>query len=198
MSRPVINPGTLIWSGEYWINYLREPRSDSDSGMVGLYHTRYCAAGEENVAFVDVPGEGGFCGVCTNNREVAAFVVETMIRGKGSPFDRDLPVLDARISRRGDVRSRPSWIIQAGGHLIAATWGGIQPPVVAEGWSPTFREGIDFFTLIFFCDEASIRLDGRSAPGRPYLRDIWKKSIGGDRSSCVFALAETMIGAPEL
>jgi len=38
-----------------------------------------------------------------------------------------------------------------------------------------------------------MKLDGRAVEGKPYTRDIWKKSIGGDRSSCVFALAETFI-----
>ena len=197
MSRPTINPGGLIWSGEHWINYLRERGTDSDSGMVSLYHTRYSSAGEGSVAFVDIPGADGFCGVCTDNRVLAEFIIETMIRGKGNPFDRELPMLDAEMTRGGDVRDEPCWIIQTGKHRIVATWSQIQPPVMAEGWAPTFREDLDFFTLLFFCDAASIQLDTRSISGRPYLRDIWKKSVGGDRSSCVFALAETMIGVPQ-
>jgi hypothetical protein len=60
MSRPRINPGNLVWSGEHWINYLREPGAVSDSGMVSLYHTRYSSAGEGNIAFVDIQGDPGF------------------------------------------------------------------------------------------------------------------------------------------
>ena len=56
MRRPVLNPGTLHWSGEHWINYLRLPGSDTNSAMVSLYHTRYCPAGEGNVAFVEASG----------------------------------------------------------------------------------------------------------------------------------------------
>lgn len=197
MSRPVINPGTLIWSGEHWINYLREQDSESDSGMVSLYHTRYSIAGEGSVAFVDIPGDEGICGVCTDNAELAGFITETMIRGKGNPFGRDLPVLEAEIIRGGDVRNEPCWIIQTNEHRIVATWSEIQPPVTAEGFAPVFREDLDFFTLLFFCDAASIQLNGQTVSGNPYLRDIWNKSIGGDRSSCVFALAETMIQVPQ-
>ena len=27
----------------------------------------------------------------------------------------------------------------------------------------------------------------------PYLRDIWRPSIGGDRRSCVFAISESLL-----
>jgi hypothetical protein len=196
MSRPAINPGTLIWSGEHWINYLREPDAESDSGMVSLYHTRYSRAGEGNVAFVDIPGDPGFSGVCTDNRRVTEFVIETMIRGTGNPFDRDLPIFDAEIIRGGDIRHLPSWVIYTGRDKVVATWMVTQAPVIAEGFAPLFGEEVDFFTMLFFVDEATIKLNDQPVTGRPYLRDIWRKSIGGDRSSCVFALAETMIRLP--
>lgn len=193
MSRPPINPGTLVWSGEHWINYLREPDANSDSGVVSLYHTRYSPAGEGNVAFVDIPGDPGFTGVCTDNIKVARFVIDTMIRGKGNPFDRDLPILDAEIKRDGDIREAPSWIIQTDSDRIVATWTVEQPPVIAEGFAGLFSEEVDFFTMLFFVDEATILLNGNRVAGRPYLRQTWRRSIGGDRSSCIFALAETMI-----
>lgn len=197
MPRPTINPGTLIWSGEHWINYLRRPGEDRDSGMVSLYHTRYSVGGEGTVAFVDIPGDSGFGGICTDNREVADFILNTMIRGKRTPSDRELPIVDANITRDGDIRTAPSWVIETARDRIVATWTRIQSPVIAEGWAPTFREDLDFFTLLFFTDGASILLNGRNVDGQPYLRDVWKKSIGGDRSSCVFALAETMIQAAQ-
>jgi hypothetical protein len=48
-----------------------------------------------------------------------------------------------------------------------------------------FRQELDFFTMLFFVDEATITLNGQPVPGRPYLREIWRKSIGGDRNSGV-------------
>ena len=196
MSRPPINPGILVWSGEHWINTLREPGAESDSGKVSLYHTRYSQAGEGNVAFVDIPGDPGCSGVCTDNRQVAQFIIDTMIRGKGNPFDRDLPLVDAEITRDGDIRAAPSWIIQTDHDRIVTTWTVQQPPVIAEGFAGLFSEEVDFFTMLFFVDEAAILLNDNPVAGRPYLRETWRKSIGGDRSSCVFALAETMIKVP--
>lgn len=192
MARPVINPGRLRWSGEHWINYLRQPGTETNSGMVSLYHTRYSAAGEGTAVFVDITEQPGCLGLYTDNREVAAFIQE-MIRGRGNPFDREMPIIDAHISRTGDIRFNPSWVIDNGRCHIIATWTDIQSPVIAEGPAPTFGPDRDFFTLLFFTDNASINCNGQLVKGQPYQRDIWRASIGGERSSCVFALAETMI-----
>ena len=185
--------GTLIWSGEHWINYLRPPGTESDSGMVSLYHADYSSAGEGTVAFVDIAGNTGFTGVCTDSRELAEFIIETMIRGRGNPFDRDLPVLDAEFTRGGDTRSAPSWTIQAGEDRIVATWERIQPPLVGP---PVLNQSI-VFTVLCFTDEGRISLNGEPVIGRPYPREIWRASLGDAHSSCVFALAETMIQPPE-
>ena len=193
MSRPVVNPGRLIWSGEHWINYLRLPGATNNNAMVSLYYTRYSAAGEGSVALVDIAGEGGFCGVCTDAPEVAEFILDNMIRGSGNPFDRELPLYAAEIERGGDIRQAPDWTIRVEGRKIVSTWSSLQPPVIAEGPAPVFSEGRDFFTVLVFSDVATIEMDGRIVPGKPYLREGWKKSIGGDRSSCIFALTETMV-----
>lgn len=195
MSRPVVNPGRLFWSGEHWINYLRIPGQESDSGMVSLYHTRYSTAGEGAVAFVRIPG---LCpeGLYTDNLEIADFIRSIMIQGRGGPFDRDMPVIEARLRRTGDVRFAPGWVIESDEVHIEAIWKELGPAVVTEGPAPTFNPYFDFFTLLFFAQEAQIICNGTQVQGAPYLRDIWKKSIGGDRSSCVFALAETMTRLP--
>jgi hypothetical protein len=192
MARPVINPGTLHWCGEHWINYLRLAGAEVNSGMVSLYHTRYSAAGEGTAVFVDITDQPECLGLYTDNREVATFIQE-MIRGRGNPFDREPPIIDAHISRTGDIRFSPSWVIDSGRCQIIATWADIQPPVIAEGPAPTFGSDRDFFTLLFFADRATITCNGLPVKGQPYQRDIWQASIGGNRSSCVFALAETMI-----
>jgi hypothetical protein len=192
ISRPVINPGLLKWSGEHWINYLRVPGADSNSGMVSLFHTRYSAAGEGNVAFIDIPGNPGCEGLYTDNRDVAAFI-QDMIRGRGNPFDRELTIVEAHISREGDIRADPSWIIEDERDRIVATWTHILAPLIVEGPSPTFGPDRDFLTILFFAEMATIQINDRDVIGAPYKRDIWRPSIGGERSSCVFALAETMV-----
>lgn len=193
MTRSVVRSGTLVWSGEHWVNYLRAPGAMSDSGMVSLYHTRYSSAGEGNAAFVDIPGDPGLAALCTDSPAVAEFILATMIRGRGTPFDRDLPVLEARFARGGDVRTEPSWTIHTDLHEVVAVWSRVLSPVVMYGPAPSGAQSIEVFSSLFFTEQASISLDGSAVDGEPYVRDIWRSSIGGDRSSCVFALAETTI-----
>ena len=195
MTRSVVNPGTLYWSGEHWINYLRVRGSDKNSAMVSLYHTRYSAAGEGNVAFIEITAPTPFVGICSDNVEVAQFI-QSMIRGRNNPFDREMTTAEAAIYRLGDIRSDPGWVIETEAHRIEATWQALKRPIVAEGPAPTFGPDRDFFTVLFFAQQATITIDGQPCQGEPYERDIWAPTIGGLRSSCVFALAETMTLLP--
>jgi len=55
---------------------------------------------------------------------------------------------------------------------VVVSWGKFFPPLVVNGFAPTFAQKIDFFTILFFATEASIHLDGRRIEGEPYSRDI--------------------------
>ena len=45
MSRSSPSLGTLIWSGEHWLNYLRPPGAEADSALLSLYHARQILLG---------------------------------------------------------------------------------------------------------------------------------------------------------
>ena len=184
--------GTVHWSGEHWINYLRRPGESEDSGSFSLYHTRYSAAGEGTVAFVIVP-EAGIDAVYYDNADLAEWTIENMIRGRGNQFDREMPTVEARLTRAGDVRTQPSWTVEAGGRKIVSTWNVTDPAVIHWGPTPSGTENMHIFSLLYFTYETEFAVDGNSVEGKPYTRDIWRASIGGDRSSCVFALAETTL-----
>ncbi|MDJ0754186.1 MAG: hypothetical protein QNJ45_11745 [Ardenticatenaceae bacterium] len=192
MSRPLINPGKLHWSGEHWINYVREPGAETDSAMISLFHTRYSPAGEGTAAFVEIAMNPAYLGLYTDNPEMAAFV-RNMIRGRGNPFDRELPLVPAEIYRTGDIRHDPAWVIHNDQTHMMVQWRDLQPPIVVEGDAPTFGPDRDFFTVLIFTGRSTITVDGQTIGGQPYQREIWQASIGGYRSSCVIALAETMI-----
>ena len=51
--------GTVRWSGEHWISYLRRPGEDSNTGMVSLYNMRYTEAGHGFASFVVIHEDGG-------------------------------------------------------------------------------------------------------------------------------------------
>jgi len=184
--------GTVKWSGEHWINYVRRPGETQDSGSVSLYHTKYSSAGEGTVAFVMIP-DAGIDAIYTDSAELAEWTIETMIRGRGNQFDRDIPVVEATLTRGGDIRKNPSWNIEANEHTIVSTWNVTDPAVIHWGAAPVGIPNLHIFSLLYFTYDTELAVDGKSVDGKPYPRDIWQNSIGGDRSSCVFALAETTL-----
>ena len=191
MSRSSPSLGTLIWSGEHWLNYLRPPGAEANSALLSLYHAHYSSAGQGTLAFVDIPDF--FTAACTDNPAFARFIIATMIRGSGHIFDRDLPLLEARCERGGDIRTAPSWSIQTANHHIESTWSALHKPLVGP---PTIHPDIVFTTFIF-ANEALVLLNGQKIEGQPYLRESWRQNLGAPHSSAMFALAETMIRTPD-
>ena len=196
MTRPTVNPGTVVWAGEHWYSYLRRPGDQTNSGMVSLYHVRYSPPGEGTVAFVDIAGGDGLTAVCTDNRELVPYLVENVLRVRGRGvhhFDRDLPVLDATLTRGGRVIEAPSWEIRTARDRIVATWMDLEPPFLAELPAPSGLDYADFYSVFFFAANATIELNGRRVNGQPYTEVLPSTHIGGERSSCMFALSETMV-----
>ena len=186
-----LSQGPLLWSGEHWILYLRPPGSQADSGQLSLYCAAYSPAGRGTVAYIDIPGSEGLTVVCTDNPDLADFITDTMIRGSNNPFDHDLPQWPATFSRAGHIDRNPSWTIQSEHHTLTATWEQLESPLVGL---PTINPHI-VFTVLVFAAAGQMQFNGMVVPGRPYPRDAWSKSLGQARSSCCFALAETMVAA---
>jgi len=145
--------------------------------------------GEGIVAFVLIRGQNGFEAICADNRNLVGWIVDTWIK------DRDLPILEAQFQRRGEIFQEPSWIIETTDHQVKATWKKLEPPVIAyRGADLEDVKRRSIFNVLFFANDAEITLDGVRVEGRPYVRGVWRDNIGGgDRSSCVFALAETFV-----
>ena len=184
-----VHAGKLAWSGDHWILEIRPQGAQQPSAWVSLFHTRYSPAGEGIAAQIVVPGDRPLSVVCTDRPEVGRFTREQFFSA-GRYFDPEAPLVDAQFQRRGDILKDPAWVIETEGFRIVARWQITEPAVVAAG---TFRPGTEHFTLLFFSDAASVQRDGQSIEGQPYPRDIWKPSIGGERSSCVIALAESLL-----
>ena len=179
-----LSRGQLVWTGEHWINSLRLPGATEDSGKLSLYCAHHTPAGEGHVATVEINGEPGFSGLCTDNPELASFINATMLAGECS-----LPLVEASFQREGDIREEPVWTIATTDRQIRAGWSQIASPYVGP---PTLNPKI-VFTVLFFAASGSLSLDGTPVPGEPYQRDVWAKNLHRPHSSCCFALAETMV-----
>lgn len=182
----------LVWSGEHWIAYLKNHDNQADVGRVSLYRVNYSAAGEGHVAFVDIPEET-FTGIYTDSVKLAEFITKTVARGPSNNnfYRHDMPILEAEITRSGDVRTMPSWTIDAEGGAVETVWTSIHPPVILEGPGPANNGTAVTHSLLFFANEATISYNGKSIGGVVYVRDDWIRAIGRQGTSAVFAIAET-------
>ena len=183
---------TLVWSGEHWIAYLKNHDNQADVGRVSLYRVTYSAAGEGHVALVDIPDET-FAGIYTDNVKLADFITKTVARGTSNNnfYRHDLPIVEAEITRGGDVRTTPSWTIDAEGSAVETVWSSIHQPMILEGPGPANGGAAVTHSLLFFANEATISLNGKSIGGVVYVRDEWIRAIGRQGTSAVFAIAET-------
>lgn len=189
-----IREGEMIWCGEHWINYQKIGEDDKITGMVSLYHTDYSPYGSGNTAYVICHDELDFEFICTDNRPLAGFIHDEMIKNKVLHFDKKFEIVDAGFKLEGDIVSSPRWQIDCGKHIITAVWNDPDPAIVAYRPQEITQNDYVFFSNLFFTDSAYIEVDGRRIKGKPYGRDIWIEVLGGgERSSCVFALGETMI-----
>ena len=194
MDRPIVNPGRLYWTGQHWINYIRPAGAEENSGMVSLWHTHYSSAGEGTVAYVLIEDGSSYHRICTDNPETAAFI-QGWMRGRGGMYDMELEITQAAFTRGGSVLDAPSWTIDTEEDQVIARWSGLQSPELLEAPAPKLRDGWDVYSCLLFAHSAQIMLNGHLVEGEPYTVDIWKPSLGGERSSCVFALSETFIEA---
>ncbi len=183
---------TLVWSGEHWIAYLKNHDNQADVGRVSLYRVSYSTAGEGTVAFIDIPEES-FTGIFTDDLKLGDFMSKTLARGTSNNnyYKHDIPMLEAEITRGGDVRTMPSWTIASENGEVEVVWGSIHPPTILEGPGPMHDGAAVTHSLLFFANEATITLNGKSVGGVVYVRDEWIRAIGRQGTSAVFAIAET-------
>ena len=192
MSRPVsIREGNLVWSGEHWINALRFEGAEDYAAWISLFQTRYSPVGEGTAAQLYIP-EAKLNVVCADHEDVGKFTIDQFFSST-KDIKPSEEVVRAQFRYSGDIRRNPAWTIESDYFRVVAHWRITDPPVITEG---TFRSGTEHFTLLFFTDEASVECNGKKIDGQPFKRDVWQSSIGDWRSSCLFALSETMIELP--
>ena len=185
----------ILWAGEHWIAYLNSVDENNNSSSVGIYHTRFCPAGEGNVALINIPGKDGITAAITDNRGVYDFnMSHVRAAPPDAPFNNiDFQVIEGTFTRIGDVRTNPGWKINFGDSSVVATWDSLVKPFVMNGREPNPRGIAVAFSVLIFADDGSITFNGKRSSGKPYTREGWRRITGpeGPASSFCFALSET-------
>ena len=188
--------GSLRWVGEHWVCGLKG-EEEGETARVSLYHTHASAAGEGVVAYVSIRSEAAspVLGVFTDNRALAAWVHDAWGGGRGGPFGPRSARL-RRASRPRRPRRGRALLVHPGPDLdLQVVWRGFETPVVSyRGDDPEVYAQRSLFNVLLFAREAEVQANGVRVDGAPYTDGRWRPVIGGgDRSSCVVALAETFI-----
>ncbi len=183
-----LSQGKLLWSGEHWIAYPRDPETAEETAMISLYSAYASPAGRGTAAFVEIPGGEGFKGLCTDNVKFAEFVRDTQVI-PSSPFERTMDMMQARFSRDDEASHNPTWLIETGTVGVRVGWTELTAPIVG----PPVPNPKILFTILIFAENGFIHLNGTPVAGKPYQRDVWRPMLGNPGSSFCYALAETAI-----
>lgn len=192
MKNSVLKDRALLWSGEHWIGYLRHPGQENNSASVSIWHTEYSAFGEGNVALVSIEDGPGLHVCYTDNPNLVPFVFDNVIHWEVTPFDRSYPVAKANMSRCGETNKNPGWIIHDGTYTISIDWAGVRTPFIMEKPEAEVNGVSVSHSLLFFCEDLSVNIDGEYLQGHVFEQERWASLIGKSGTSAVYALAETM------
>jgi hypothetical protein len=209
-----VHPGRIIQCFDHFVIDLR------GGGRVATYFTVYAVEyspelGTGHVAFLRLLGEAAdddlhvtFSDAPEMARRMQARLLRMhaevdMSRGSGPPAELEREPIRARFERLPWTEEGVGWRIsptydsgtpEAGAiGRIDAEWRAGAGPVWVAAAAGTFTEGRDILGVMAGFEAASVRIDGREAPGRPYHDPWWEPRIGGPFSSCHVALAETSL-----
>ncbi len=188
---PASNP-KFLWSGEHWILYLRRPGESFNTVSVSLYKTIYSKVGTGIVCLLESdPKYGIEPKLLTDNNEVADFVRKYIVSWKVSPFNETVIMQDARFELTGDIRINPEWRIYYEDQEVIAKWCDLEPSLLLNRSIEEDNLTVTH-SILTFSKGASVHVNENIVEGEFFIRNDWKSLLGEPKSSCCFALSETI------
>ena len=187
-----IHPGEPILSMDHSVITLRD--GSSQSGFLSMYDIAYHATlGAGRVALLEIPTLG-VDAVYTDRLELGRrWQARLLAMGHAGPMLTRDPIVVTGFWRDPWVDSWFGYRFRAPGIDVAARWEALEPPFFAEGANGGFAETEDIWSLFVGAQQASLTVNGSSAPGAPFDDDAWLPKLGRRVSSAHAALGETRI-----
>jgi hypothetical protein len=176
----------------YFTVYAVEYSPELGTGHVAFLRVRGPDAGAEDVdlALTDTPETARRM----QARLLGMLGRVDMSRGSGDARELEVEPTAARFERLPWTEDGVGWIVETGdGRRIEASWRAGAAPVWVAAMEGTFTEGRDILGVMAGFDAATVLVNGRPTPGRPYQDPWWEPRIGGPFSSCHVALAESSL-----
>ena len=194
MQRPVLNPGTVLWSGENSYVKLREKADGPDLARIGLFRIVYSPKGLGHAAFVCIDFEGDglggddLCAIFTDNPELAGWIHAEVMQ---NPFwkEKNLPIVAARFGFSGDSSSSWTERIEAEGQTVEIRWSKLDRPYMYEAPCGRVSKKFDLFCILISAWQVEVTVNGRKAPGKTFSMELDGRTIS---DSCL-SLSETWV-----
>ena len=189
-----IHPGEPILSMDHSVITLRD--ESGETALLSMYDITYHATmGAGRVALLSVPS-AGVDAVFTDRLDLGrAMQARLLGMGMTMPMLTNPPIVMTGVRRDPWVAGWFGYRFRAPGIEVAARWEDLEPPFFAEG--PVAAGGFsateDIWSFFVGARLASIVVNGRAAPGRPWDDDVWVPKLGRAVSSAHSALGETRI-----
>ena len=189
MTSPV-DSNAVLMTGENSFIRLSADGGKTQTDRVSHWRVLWCPAGAGHALFMQSTLSDGAVRIYADNEALARWLqttIETLLYPAFA--DPKLPVASAQFSRHGSVASGAREEVAASGAKIVLAWRDFLAPFVLN-MPPGFNNRpIGVFSTFFPARAASIELNGRAAPGRP-----WPEKRGDrEASSACLAWSETWV-----
>jgi len=202
MTRPVINPGSVDWSGENPGMYLKLSADGPFVTLISFFRVVLSPHGKGHAAFMllDPQGAGkdpAKPNVClTDNEPLAAYLRDGFVSyfgafkgAAGLKSCRMEPAWDFMAT--GDGRTtHTEWFRSTIGQ-VSLTWDGLGAPFIVE--MPVDKSATgkhEMLSLFVESSTTSATINGKSVAGRPFPREFAGKK---DSSTAFLAFSETWV-----
>jgi hypothetical protein len=202
MTRPVINPGAVDWSGENPGMYLRDSADGPYVTLISYFRVVVSPKGRGHAAFIlqDPHGDGKSTAkpnLCITDNEPMAEYLRTgfvanfgAFKGiKGLASIRTVPGWD--FLRAGDGATRHTEWFRSTVGQVSLTWKDLGDVVLVEMPKDKSATGQhEMFSLFVDAHAVEVSINGRGVSGKPFPRDFSGKK---DSSTAFLAYSETWV-----
>ena len=185
----VADPNRVIVTGENPFIRLSEKDGDPNKTDASFWRIVFSPAGMGHVLYLKSELTENRWRIYSDNTAMARWLQST-VQGmlNAELADTSIPVLDARFTRLGDMRTSWTEQVAARGEDIGLTWHEIGDPLLIHT-KPNATPGRPYgvCTVLVPALAARLSLNGKQAAGRPWPRE----REGRPFSTCALAFSES-------
>ena len=195
MTKKIIYPGEVDWSGENPGMYLKEREDGPFTTLVSFFRVVLSPHGRGHAVVVMQAPQGGAGNVCwSDNEPLARYLIDGFVGSFAAFKGAALSSIEHRrldsVTPSWDSPTQYSETIKAGSSTLRLEWKGVGRPFALEMPAHKSATGKHVVLSLFAgAAEGIATLDGKRLPGQPIPRDMAGRQI----TTAFLAFSETWI-----